>query len=56
MYIDPSFSGLVAQIGPWIVIVVSGIVLAFSGKIRVLLARARRKLHLSHEDESESSE
>ena len=51
MYIDPNTGGMLFQILATAFALFSGLILIFSGKIRALIARARRSAREGHEDE-----
>jgi hypothetical protein len=51
MYIDPNTGGMLFQILATAFALFSGLILIFSGKIRALIARARRSVREGQEDE-----
>jgi len=51
MYIDPNTGGMLFQILATAFALFSGLVLLFSGKIRALIARARRSVREGRGDE-----
>jgi hypothetical protein len=51
MYIDPNTGGMLFQILATAFALFSGLILLFSGKIRALIARARRSVREGQKDE-----
>jgi hypothetical protein len=51
MYIDPNTGGMLFQILAVIFAALSGLILFFSGKIRMFFARLRRRARESGEDQ-----
>lgn len=51
MYIDPNTGGLLFQLLAVLFATISGVILFFSGRIRMFFARWRRKMRGDAEDE-----
>jgi hypothetical protein len=52
MYIDPNTGGMLFQVLAVVFATLSGLVLFFSGKIRMFFARLRRRAREASEDQS----
>jgi len=53
MYIDPNTGGVLFQALAAILAVASGVLLIFSGKIREMIARLRRRLRKDKDEEQQ---
>ena len=53
MYIDPNTGGMLFQILAASLVVISGVLLVFSGKIRGFFAQLRRKMRKDKDDDEE---
>ena len=53
MYIDPNTGGMLFQILAASLVVVSGVLLVFSGRIRVFFAQLRRKMRKDKTEDEE---
>ena len=53
MYIDPNTGGMLFQALAAILAVASGVLLIFSGKIREMIARLRRRLRKDKDEEQQ---
>ena len=53
MYIDPNTGGMLFQVLAAVFAVASGVLLMFSGKIRQMIASARRKMRKDKDEEQD---